>query len=472
MDLHKLSITEYVDLIKSKKISVFDAVKQFTDKAAKDKHNAVLEVFSSWMDKAKSLDERIANDEKVGKFAGVPVFIKDNILYKGHKSSASSNILKDFVSPYSSTVVSKLLKEDAIIIGRTNMDEFAMGNSGESSRTGAIKNAVDTTRIAGGSSGGAAVALKLGYCLISIGSDTGGSVRQPASINGVFGIKPTYGSVSRYGVIAYASSIEQVGVFANTVGDTKLALKAISGNDPMDATTHIEPQEKPSKKPKLGYISELHYSYIGSKHSATYESAFEKLTTIYGEITPISIPGLADKALAVYYIMAFIESSSNLARYDGVRYTNISTPKNNNEERSFVELMSDTRTELLGKEAKRRILLGNYLMSRGHSLADLYNKAISYQQELRKSFKKAMESVDAIILPVTHGPAQKIGEITDPVAGYLEDLFTVPANLLHIPAMSVPFGTAEGLPMGVQLLGDKNTENMLFEIAEKLMEGV
>ena len=466
MDYSKLSIADYIRGLRSGKFTAMEAVEFFVNRCKSDEHNAILEVFESWKIHAKRIDTKIKNGEKLGRLVGVPIVIKDNILYENHKASSASKILGSLVSPYSSTIVRRLLEEDAILTARANMDEFAMGGTGSHNSKGQVLNAHDTTKIAGGSSGGSAVALARGYCLVALGSDTGGSVRQPAAYNGVYGIKPTYGSVSRYGIISFGSSIEQVGVFANSAHDLKAVFDVISGHDPMDATSLKITDSAPIAKPKIGYIKEIADAFAKTPYAGTYETALKTLEATYGKTVPLSIPGLTQTALPVYYIIAMVEAASNMARYDGVRFTDI--PEEIANTQSLEQLYTATRSELFGDEVKRRILLGNFLLCQGHNLSDLYKKAKSFQHELISSFEESFKKVNAIVMPITYGPAPEVGALSDPVMEYLEDLFTVPANLVHIPSIAVPCAKVNGMPMGIQIMGKKFSENLLFKIAEEV----
>ncbi len=434
--------------------------------------NAFLEVFStSALAKAKEVDEKITA-KKAGKLAGMVIALKDNICYNGHKVSASSKILEGFVSPYSSTVVERLLAEDAIIIGRTNCDEFAMGSSNENSAFGNVLNAFDPKRVPGGSSGGSATAVAAGLCLAALGTDTGGSIRQPASFSGIVGMKPTYGRISRWGIIAYASSFDQVGPLTNNVEDAALLLEVISGIDEFDSTLSTKPVAAYSKQ--LSKPSKLRVAYL--------EDCFEKdgldpeiksrLNEILEQVKkdghtvePVRFPYL-DYLVPAYYVLTTAEASSNLARYDGIRYGYRS--KNAHDLESTYK---KSRSEGFGPEVKRRIMLGTFVLSAGYYDA-YYSKAQKVRRILRDKTQEIFDKYDIIILPTTPGVAFEFGaNSADPIKMYLEDIFTVQANLTGFPAISVPAGKNKaGLPFGVQLMAGKFEEGKMFAFAKYVQE--
>ena len=469
MDIEKLTIDEYVEAIKAKKLTAASGIKHFLNKIASDKHNAVIESFPDAIDRAKEIDNAISakgglNVNTSGKMLGVPVIIKDNILYKGHKSSAASKMLANFVSPYSATIVEKMLAEGAIIIGRANMDEFAMGTTGETSTYGGAKNAIDPKYVAGGSSSGSASAVGSGLCLAAIGTDTGGSIRCPAAWNGLYGLKPTYGTVSRYGIIAFASSLDQAGPLTRNLRDAELVHNVIKGKDIHDARTTINfPKTAPSAPDKLniGYIKEVWDNAKDIQCFDRYQKLFSDLKAAGHTVTPISIKNFP-LALATYYIIAPAEVASNLARFDGVRYT--SAPKDPDD---LDQLYVETRTKFFGNEVKRRINLGNYVLSSGFFDA-YYNKAKAIQHALTGEFIDAFKSCDCVITPTTPAPAPELGaKVTSPVQMYLIDLFTIVANITGLPALAVPFGVgANNLPLGAQIMGAPHSEPLLFSVAE------
>lgn len=393
---------------------------------------------------------------------GVPIVLKDNIVVKGEKATSGSKILEDYIAPYDATVVKKLKDAGAILLGRANMDEFAMGGSTENSAYGVTKNPHDTTRVAGGSSGGSAAAVAYGGVPVALGSDTGGSIRQPASFCGIVGLKPTYGAVSRYGLMAMGSSLDQIGPFAHSVEDAEAVFDIIKGKDPLDATSlPYEEQriEKKELKKKIGVPwSFIRRDGIDKEVLANFETSLEKLKQSGYEIVAIDIEHL-EKALSVYYVVVFAEISSNMARYDGVRY-GLSIPDEN-----VIKGYFKSRTEGFGEEVRRRILLGTYVLSSGYYDA-YYNKANLVREMLRGEFKKVFENVDVIAMPTSPIPAFKIGEKShDPLAMYLADIFTVPVNIVGVPAISIPSGlTSEKLPLSLQFLAPHFREDILFTI--------
>ena len=462
MDFSKLSLIEIKDKIANKEVTSEEVVKFFLAKCEEKKDlNAFVEIFDDAVENAKIVDKKIANGEPVGLLAGVPIAIKDNILYKGKKMSCASKFMQDFVAPYSSTVVEKLLAEDTIIIGRTNMDEFAMGGSCENSYYGPCKNAINPKYVSGGSSGGSAVCVAAGMVPCAIGTDTGGSIRQPAAFNGVVGIKPTYGTVSRYGIVAFASSLDQASPIAKTIEDCQYVLKIIAGKDFHDGTS-INNQFVMNKKDKykIGVCKQIVEKLKSKGCYENFENAVSKIKNRF-EIVEVDIPHIAN-SLACYYILAPAEATSNLARFDGVKYTTRSKEAIDTES-VFVK----SRSEGFGAEVKRRIMLGNFVLSSGYFDA-YYNKSKKVQRLIKKEFKQAFENCDAIMLPTTFSTAFEIGgKINDPVAMYLEDLFTVPANIAGVPAISVPYSVAEnGLPLGMQFMANHCNEETLFEITK------
>ncbi|MEN9552210.1 MAG: hypothetical protein RI935_587 [Candidatus Parcubacteria bacterium] len=395
---------------------------------------------------------------------GVPIVLKDNIVVKGEKATAGSKILEDYVSPYDATVVKKLKEAGAIVLGRANMDEFAMGGSTENSAYGVTKNPHDITRVAGGSSGGSAAVVAYEGVPISLGSDTGGSIRQPASFCGIVGLKPTYGAVSRYGLMAMGSSLDQIGPFAHNVEDAEIVFDIIKGKDPLDATS-IDATEYTNNNKELKKKIGVPWSFIRREGIdkdvlSNFELSIESLQKSGYEIVDITIKDL-EKTLSVYYVVVFAEISSNMARYDGIRY-GLSVPDEN-----VIKGYFATRTQGLGDEVRRRILLGTYVLSSGYYDA-YYNKANLVRDMLRLEFKKVFETVDAIAMPTSPIPAFTIGEKShDPLAMYLADIFTVPVNIVGVPAISIPSGkTSEGLPLSLQLLAPHFREDVLFTIGK------
>ena len=440
--------------------------------AKKDKEiNAYREVFKDALDQAKEADKRI----KAGKstiLTGIPFAMKDNILIEGRIAGASSKILENYVATYDSTVTRKLKEAGAIFIGRTNMDEFAMGSSTENSAYGPTKNPHDLNRVPGGSSGGSGAAVAMDGALAALGTDTGGSVRLPASFCGTVGLKPTYGAVSRHGLIAMGSSLDQAGPITKTVADAEIIFDTIKGKDRYDSTSTDGPfaGKKIPKKEKLtiGVPRSFMTKGIVPDVLKNFEEILKKLEKEGHKIVDITIPNI-DYSLAVYYILMPAEVSSNLARYDGIKYGKHSDGKN------IIEDYFLTRGEFIGKEVRRRIILGTYVLSTGYYDA-YYGKARATQDLLRENFKEIFKSVDCIVTPTSPTPAFKIGEKTaDPLSMYLGDIFTVTANIVGIPAISVPCGTVkrEGkdLPLGFQIMAPHFREDTLFALG-KVVEGV
>ena len=462
MDYSKLTLFEIRDGILGNKFSAEDVVKFYIKKNEEKKElNAMIEIFDDVLKKAREIDKKVQFGEKLGKLAGVPIAIKDNMLYKGKKAGCASAFMQNFISPYTCTVVEKLLQEDAIIFGRTNMDEFAMGGSNEKSFYGPCHNAISFDYVAGGSSGGSAVAVASGVVPVAIGTDTGGSGRQPASYNGVVGIKPTYGTISRYGIVAFASSLDQASPIAKTIEECEFVLKVISGKDKNDQTTIkndfiLEKKEKY----KIGICTEIVEKFKNKKEFYNFENSLNKIKEDF-DFVEISIPHIS-KAIECYYIIAPAEATSNLARFDGLKYALQA------EDCSDLEnLYRKSRGQGFGREVKKRIMLGNFYLL-GENFKKFYEKAKKVQAVIKNEFKSAFEKCDAIILPTTPSSAFKIGEKSkDAVEMYLEDLFTVPANIVGIPAISVPFDIAEnGLPLGMQFLADEKQEAKMFDIAK------
>ena len=419
------------------------------------------------LDRAKQVDAKIAAGEEIGLIEGIAIAIKDNMCTKGVKTTCGSKILENFIPPYESTVTQKLQDAGAIAIGKTNLDEFAMGSSTENSGYHSTANPWDLSRVPGGSSGGSAAAVAAGECIISLGSDTGGSIRQPAALCGVVGLKPTYGLVSRYGLVAYASSLDQIGPLATNVEDAAIVLGAIAGHDLKDSTSikteipdytqYLQPELK--KGLKIGVITETFGEGIDPVVADTVRGAIEHLKDLGAEIKEISCPRFR-YGLPVYYIIAPSEASANLARYDAVKY-GIRAESDN-----LVEMYSKTRAAGFGAEVKRRIMLGTYALSAGYYDA-YYLKAQKVRTLIKEDFAKAFEEVDVLVCPTTPSTAFKAGEkVADPLSMYLNDLMTIPVNLAGLPGMSIPCGfDGQGLPIGLQLIGNVLREDLLFHVA-------
>ncbi len=418
---------------------------------------------------AVAVDKAVSSGTIPGSLAGVPIALKDNISYTDYPTTCASRILEGYVPPYDATCVTRLLEAGAVIIGKTNMDEFAMGSSNEYSAYGPVKNPVDHTLTPGGSSGGSAAAVARGIVPLAYGSETGGSVRLPASFCGLYGLKPTYGGISRYGLVAYVSSTDQISPMARTVEDLALAYKIPCGRDPHDATSvaFAHPDYPTSlntdRKFRIGIPREYFAGGLQPEVNKVVRDAIDVLSGMGHEFVDISLP-LTDKAIAVYYIIASAEASSNLARFDGVRYG-----LRKGGELSLDEMYRRTRSAGFGREVKRKIMLGTYVLSAGY-YDEFYLKAARVRELVRKEFRAAFEKVDLIISPTSPTAAFKLGErVKDPLSMYLSDVYTAPANLAGIPGLSVPFGrTDDGRPVGVQFLAPVFGEVSLFQVAHIL----
>ena len=429
--------------------------------------NAFISILSERaLQKAHEADERKKAGKSLGTLDGIPIAIKDNLCLEGSRTTAASKILEHFVAPYTATAVEKLEAQGAVIVGKTNMDEFAMGSSSESSFFGPVENPLDKTRVPGGSSGGSAVAVASGCVPISLGSDTGGSIRQPAACTGVVGLKPTYGRVSRYGLIAYASSLDQIGPIASNVEDCATILSIICGQDPHDNTTSARPSENFGAKLQesiKGKIIGIPKEYFGEGLDKNCKAVMEKhLKTLEAEgaiLREISLPNVS-YAVSSYYIIATAEASSNLSRFDGVRYTHRSK-----EARNLFDLYAMSRSEGFGKEVQRRILLGSYVLSSGFYDA-YYVQAQKVRRLITDDFTKAFEVCDVIASPTMPGlPLHRGVNESDPMAMYLSDIYTVSLNLAGLPGISLPCGTVESFPIGMQWIGKPYKEAELLSLA-------
>lgn len=417
------------------------------------------------LQKAKELDQRKSQGESLGKLAGIPIAVKDNILVKGDLTTCASKILENYQAPYNSSFVQELINEDAIIVGKTNLDQFGMGSSNENSYFGNSYNPWDLKRTPGGSSGGSAAAVAARLVPISLGTDTGGSVRQPASFCGTYGFKPTYGRTSRFGVIAFGSSLDQIGTFANYAEDVSLIMEVAGKHCPNDATSLPLPQESylnkevDFKNMRVG----IPFHFIDQLTPETkkiFENSVEQMKQAGAEIVDISL-SLIDYSIAVYYILSTAEASTNLSRFDGIRYGHRSK-----EAKSLKDVYRLSRKEGFGTEVKRRILLGTFVLSAGYQDA-YYKKAQKVRKLIIQEFKKAFESCDLITFPTSLTPAFEIGSISDPLTMYKSDCCTISANLAGLPAISCPAGfSADGLPMGIQLLGPQTKDAFVCQAAQ------
>jgi len=472
------SVKHYHRLLESGAVTCTAVVEHYLKKiSAAGRLNAFIHVYSEdALNRARQLDEKLKTGgaKTPGKLFGVIIAIKDVIAYKDHPLTASSKILQGFSSVYSATVVEKLLAADAIIIGSCNCDEFAMGSTNENSYYGKVLNAADETRVSGGSSGGSAVAVQADMCMLSLGSDTGGSVRQPADFCGLVGLKPTYGRISRYGLIAYASSFDQIGIFGKNAEDVAIALEVIAGPDENDSTASQKevppyyPQlRKDNGVKRIAYFKEaLEHPALDSEIAEAINLQITSLREKGHTLTPVSFEYL-DYIVPAYYILTTAEASSNLSRYDGVRYGY----RSKQPVQELVEFYKNNRSEGFGKEVKRRIMLGTFVLSTGYYEA-YYSKAQQVRRLLKEKTDKIFSEYDFIILPVSPSVAFKIGEKTaDPIAMYLADIFTVFANLTGIPAISVPlFRHSSGMPFGLQLMAKPFDELSLLQMTDRLLK--
>jgi aspartyl-tRNA(Asn)/glutamyl-tRNA(Gln) amidotransferase subunit A len=477
MELYELTAQELHEKLKNGEVSaeeIIESVYQRIEEVEDDVQAYVTLTKEQALDKARKVDEKIETGEEISPLSGIPVAIKDNMCTEGVKTTCSSKILHNFKPPYNATVVQKLNDEDVVMTGKTNLDEFAMGSSTENSGFFTTKNPWDLERVPGGSSGGSAAAVAANEAIIALGSDTGGSIRQPAALCGVVGMKPTYGFVSRYGLIAFASSLDQIGPFTKNVADCALALNYICGHDPHDSTS-VE-REVPNfresltndvSEMKIGIPKEYFGEGIDSEVKETVEVAIEKLEEAGAICEEVSLPH-TEYALPTYYIIAPAEASSNLARYDGVRYGYRSENAD-----GLINMFKKTRSEGFGDEVQRRIMLGTYALSSGYYDA-YYLKAQKVRTLIKEDFEKVFAEYDALISPTSPTTAFKIGEKSDdPLQMYMSDICTIPANLAGIPGISIPCGLdSKGLPIGVQLLGDHFAEEKLIQVAYTLEQNI
>lgn len=416
------------------------------------------------LQQARAVDARIRAGEEIGPLAGIPLAVKDNLCTQGIRTTCASRMLEGFIPPYESTVTARLAAAGMVTVGKTNLDEFAMGSSTENSAFQRTANPWDLTRVPGGSSGGSAAAVAADQAVVALGSDTGGSIRQPAAFCGVVGLKPTYGLVSRYGLVAFASSLDQVGPFGRTVEDVALLLQGIAGHDPMDSTSlkvripdYSQALIPEIKGFKIGVIRDLLGEGCGEETRAAVQAAIQHLQELGAEILEIDCPSFR-YGLATYYIIAPSEASANLARYDGVKY-GLREPAD-----SLLAMYGKTRAHGFGPEVKRRIMIGTYALSSGYYDA-YYLKAQKVRTLIKQDFLKAFEKVDVLVSPTTPTPAFKLGEREDPLSMYLCDLMTIPVNLAGLPGLSLPCGFADGLPIGLQIVGNALQESKVLRVA-------
>jgi aspartyl-tRNA(Asn)/glutamyl-tRNA(Gln) amidotransferase subunit A len=466
INLSELTIAKARKHLDSGDFTAVELAQAYLDNIAKknDEIFAYLEVYDDVLAQAKRADEMIKSGKAVA-LTGIPLAVKDNMLVLGKESTSSSKILKGHIGTYDATVIAKLKTAGAVLLGRANMDEFAMGSSTETSAYGKTKNPRDITRVPGGSSGGSAAAVASDMALGALGSDTGGSIRQPAAFCGIVGMKPSYGAVSRFGLMAMASSLDQIGPFAKTVEDAELIFDCIRGVDPMDSTTVTYQESKNNnQQPVIGVPRDfLQMKGLDKSMLENFEATIQSLKGKGYEVVDVSLPYMK-YSLAAYYILMPAEVSSNLARFDGIRFGFSADGKD------VSDSYKKTRRAGFGEEVRRRILLGTYVLSAGYSDA-YYGKAIIARKLIRKDFEKAFETVDVIVTPTTPSPAWRLGtKMDDPVQMYLADIFTVPANIAELPAISVPSGTVSenkiSLPAGFHIIAPYFREDILFKVAK------
>ena len=472
MPVDELTAIELRDRIAAGQISSVEATQAVLDRIDRldPTVGAYLSVFHERaLQTAKDVDKRVAAGEAVGPLAGVPVAVKDVLCTSFGTTTCGSQILQEFHAPYDATAIRKLGEADAVIVGKTNMDEFAMGSSTENSGLRKTVNPWDPSRVPGGSSGGSAAAMASRMCFAALGSDTGGSIRQPASFCGVVGLKPTYGRVSRYGLVAYGSSLDQIGPITRSVADAALMLNVVAGHDPADSTSVSEEVapvgdclaqlDEPVEGLRIGMASGFNAGADAEVREAI-EDAVDAYRGAGAEVVEVEMPHL-DYAIAAYYVIATAEASSNLARYDGVHYGHRTT-----DPKDYIEVYTKSREEALGKEVKRRIMLGTYALSSGYYDA-YYLKALKVRNLIRGDFVRAFEKCDCIMMPVAPTTAFRCGEkVDDPLTMYLSDIYTIAVNLAGIPGISVPCGfDGAGLPIGLQIIGPAFSEAKLLRIA-------
>jgi len=466
MTLNQFTIAQAHEGLKNKEFSALELAKAYLErieKSDKDIHAYLTLTPELALSQAKEVDEKIKRGEDIDLLEGVPCAIKDNILVEGVKCTAGSKILENYVAPYNATVVKKLKDRGAVILGKVNMDEFAMGSSGENSGFYPTKNPRDLSRVPGGSSSGPAAAVAGDMAVWALGSDTAGSIRQPASFCGITGLRPTYGAVSRYGLIAMASSFDTIGPLAKNIEDCQVVLDAIKGKDDLDSTSvksNLKSEILNLKSLKIGVPREYFIKGIDKEVEKIIKNAIKKYEEIGAKIIEVSLPH-TEYSIAAYYIITPCEISANVARYDGIKYGLSKIGKND-----LLNVYLKSREDGFGDEVKRRIMLGTYALSAGYYEA-YYLRAQKVRTLIRKDFEKTFEKVDVLMTPVSPFPAFKIGEkVEDPLSMYLCDAFTIPLSLAGLPALSLPAGEAKGLPVGLQIIGKPFEENKILEIAK------
>lgn len=457
------------DMLREKKISAVELTKDVLERleAVEDEVGAYLTVTrEAALEQAEAVDKKIAGGEELSFFTGIPGALKDNICTQGVKTTCASKILEDFVPPYDATVTQKLREEDAPLLGKTNLDEFAMGGSTENSAFHPTRNPWNTACVPGGSSGGSAAAVAAGTAIWALGSDTGGSIRQPASFCGVVGLKPTYGRVSRYGLVAYASSLDQIGPVTRDVTDSAQLLNVVAGHDPLDSTStalavpdYTRALREDVKGLKIGIPKEFFVAGLDADVEKAVREAIDAFRAMGAEIINISLPH-TDYAIAAYYLIAPAEAATNLERYDGISYGA------RVDGADVVELMTNTRSQKFGREVKRRIMIGNYALSAGYYDA-YYLKALKVRTLIQEDYTNAFQNVDVMMTPTAPTPAYKIGElIRDPLKMYLQDIYTVPLNLAGLPGISLPCGySRQHMPIGLQIIGKPLAEETILRAA-------
>jgi len=469
-ELWELSVEEIAGRVRAREVTASEVLESCLARTARVEPlvSAYLEIFEDEArERAAAIDRRLAAGEDPGPLAGVPVALKDNLSLEGHALTCASRILTGYVAPFTATAVERLLAAGAVPVGRNNMDEFAMGSSCENSAYQRTRNPWDLGTVPGGSSGGPAAAVAAGSVPLSFGSDTGGSIRQPAALCGVVGVKPTYGRVSRYGLVAFASSTDQIGPIARNVRDSALALEVIAGADPHDATCAAEPVgsylaaiEQDIAGLKVGVIREIDPAALSPAAARNWRQSLDRLEAGGADLVEVSLPSL-DAAIAVYYVIATSEASANLARFDGVRYGRRAEGADN-----LIDLYFDSRSEGFGAEVKRRIMLGTFALSSGYYEA-YYGRARGVLERMRRELATAFEKADVVVTPTTPTAAFRLGEkVDDPLAMYLSDIFTTPASLAGLPTVAVPSGSDDdGLPLSLQIMGRPFAEATVFQVS-------